>query len=134
MASSVTQLDSYINAYIVFIVIVTLGIGTGILGYFLSRLVSISKPEQAKDFRYECGNLPHGRARGWLAMQYFAYLIIFLTIEPIVIFSFTYLPLSYKFPITSIILTILIILILIPPLLFALQSAKSIDLWRVGEK
>ncbi|MEM1545630.1 MAG: NADH-quinone oxidoreductase subunit A [Candidatus Methanomethylicia archaeon] len=123
--------NPYINAYIAFISIIGIGIGIGIFGYIISRLVSISKSEPHKELRYECGNLPQGRARGWFIMQYFAYLIVFLTMEPIIILFFIYLPSSYKFFINSVILTFIIILSLVPSILFALKLAKNIDLWRI---
>jgi NADH-quinone oxidoreductase subunit A len=123
--------NPYINAYIVFTALIIIGIGTGVLGYVISKLVSISRSEPHKELRYECGNMPQGRARGWFIMQYFAYLIIFLTIEPIIILFFIYLPLSFKFFTNSVMLTLTITLSLIPSILFALKLAKEIDLWRI---
>jgi len=95
----------------------------------LARLIARGPEYPMKTMRYEAGNPPKGRARSWLPMQYYGYLIIFLAFEPILalIFLFPYyggsiLNMFYLF--------LAIIGIATPPFIYAVRQAGNIDLWR----
>ena len=113
---------------ITFAVTISLGVVVGLLGYLISRLITPRKEYPFKFERFEAGNPPHGKARGFFVMQYYAYLIIFLTIEPIAIYFFIIMSdiSSYPFSIT---LFSILILSLIPPLIFGLHEAKKVRIW-----
>lgn len=111
------------------IITLCLGIGIGILGYLISRLITPRKDYPFKFRRFETGNPPTGKARGLFVMQYFAYLIIFLTVEPIIIYLFVImLNLASSF-FSTLIIFLVLILALIPPLIFGLDEARKVRLW-----
>ena len=110
----------------------TLGFATGLLAFVISRLITPRFKHDFKFKRYEAGNPPYGRARGWFVMQYYAYLIVFLTVEPVLIFLFLILMSLHSLPNLVSSLFFMMIAILIPPLVFGLDSAKKVVLWLAG--
>jgi NADH-quinone oxidoreductase subunit A len=106
-----------------------LGIGLGLIGILLGKLLAPSRAFPKKRERYECANPPKGRARGLFMMQYYPYLILFLTLEPIMIYSFLFLLETHKYPVNALILFSGIVGMLIPPLIFGLHSARRLELW-----
>lgn len=83
-----------------------------------------------KDARYEAGNPPHGKARSWIPMQYYGYLILFLALEPILVLLYLY-P-EYMGPgrgEPSILVVVLAIMSL--PLIYGLRQAREIGRWRM---
>lgn len=110
----------------------TAGILLGLIGILLGRILPPSREYPLKRERFEAGNPPKGRARGWFSMQYYPYLIVFLTVEPVIVYSFLYLLATKSYPYDSITLLALIIAILTPPLIFGLDSARKIREWIVG--
>ena len=114
-------------------VIILLGLAVGIFGYVISRLITPRKDYPYKFERFEAGNPPHGRARGFFVMQYYAYLIIFLTVEPIVMFFFIIM-MDMHSSFFSIILFSILILSLIPPLVFGLNEAKKVEIWALKKE
>ncbi len=117
------------TVFLTFVVGLAIGVGLGIIGLLLGKLVSPSKELPKKRERYECANPPKGRARGWFMMQYYPYLIIFLTIEPIMIFSFLFLLGAHVHTLFVSALFAAILGVLIPPLIFGLSSARRLELW-----
>ena len=113
---------------LVLAIIISLGVFVGVLGYVISRLITPRREYPFKFERFETGNPPHGKARGFFMMQYYVYLIIFLTVEPIA-FYFFIIMLDLTSSPYSIILFSILILSLIPPLIFGLNEAKKVRLW-----
>jgi NADH-quinone oxidoreductase subunit A len=114
-------------------VILSVGVVVGLLGYVISRLITPRKEYPLKFERFEAGNLPQGRARGFFVMQYYAYLIIFLTVEPIAIFFFIIMVNIVSSPF-SIILFFILLLSLIPPLIFGLNEARKVTVWALRKE
>ncbi|HKZ88222.1 MAG TPA: NADH-quinone oxidoreductase subunit A [Candidatus Bathyarchaeia archaeon] len=121
------------NTIIAFVLALAAGFGFGLVGYAVSRLVAPPKPMPLKNERFECGNPPTKQGRGQLTMQYFAYLVVFLTVEPVFIYSFLLLMDAHQAFFSVVELFSLILLMLIPPLIFGLDSAKKIHLWQMRE-
>lgn len=115
--------------FLALIITLVLGIGIGILGYIVSRLITPRKEYPYKFGRFETGNPPSGSARGLFSMQYFAYLIIFLTVEPIIIYLFIIMFSLISSPFSTLIIFLILILALIPPLIFGLDEARKVKLW-----
>ena len=107
---------------------------TGLIGYLLSRIITPRRRYPMKFKRYEAGNPPKGKARGWFMMQYYAYLIVFLTVEPILIYLFILILGLHSHPISTSIIFMIFVLVLLPPLIFGLDSAKRVKLWFAEEK
>lgn len=106
-----------------------LGLGIGVIGVLLGKIISPSREFHRKKERYECANPPRGRARGLLMMQYYPYLILFLTVEPIMIYSLLLLLEAHSYPYLILLLFLGILGILVPPLVFGLYSARRLELW-----
>jgi NADH-quinone oxidoreductase subunit A len=100
----------------------------------VSRLVAPPKPTPLKNERFECGNPPSKEGRGQLTMQYYGYLVVFLTVEPVFIYSFLLLMDAHQAFSTVVALFAMILLMLIPPLIFGLDSARKIRLWKMKEE
>ncbi|RLG47828.1 MAG: hypothetical protein DRO06_02255 [Thermoproteota archaeon] len=109
-------------------VALALGVGIGLIGYALGRFLSPSREFPRKRRRYECGNPPAGRARGILVVQYYPYLIVFLTVEPVLIYvALALLAGPWALPTAA-----LMVGALLPPLIFALRTARRLELWSAG--
>ncbi|RLG53305.1 MAG: hypothetical protein DRN96_00225 [Thermoproteota archaeon] len=110
-----------------------IGVVIGAIGFVLGRIISPRRELPMKRERYECGNKPMGRARGWFAMQYYPYLIVFLTVEPIAIYCFLSLILAKEALLQVSAILALIVAMLAPTLLFGLEAARRVELWLVQE-
>ncbi len=118
------------NAIIAFVLALLGGIGFGIVGLAISRLVAPPKSLPMKNERFECGNPPTKGGRGQFTMQYYAYLVVFLTVEPVFIYSFLLL-MDARDAFSQVVqLFSVILLMLIPPLIFGLDSARKLGLWK----
>lgn len=83
-----------------------------------------------KDARYEAGNPPHGRARSWIPMQYYGYLILFLALEPVLVLLYLYpeyIGLSKRGPLILVAALAIVSL----PLVYGLRQAREIGRWRM---
>ncbi|ARM77154.1 NADH-quinone oxidoreductase subunit A [Acidianus manzaensis] len=67
--------------------ILVLIVGYG--GYKLLSLIVPHDPTPLKVSRFEAGNIPSGEGRLWFPLQYYGYLLIYVTIEPILVLLFT---------------------------------------------
>jgi len=121
--------DQGLQIMLTFSAALIIGVGIGILGFILGRLLAPSRNLERKRLRYECGNPPRGRARGLFMMQYYPYLIVFLTVEPVMIYSFLLLMEAHSSPSRVLLLFLIILGIITPPLVFGLNSARRLKLW-----
>ncbi|KXA99805.1 hypothetical protein AKJ40_02370 [candidate division MSBL1 archaeon SCGC-AAA259M10] len=107
----------------------TLPVAALLVGFFLSRLFTPRDYSKEKYDRFEAGNPPTGRARGYLAMQYYPYLVVFLTVEPVLIFIFLSIMSLHEYTLLVGSLFAILTIILALPLAFALDSARRLKLW-----
>jgi NADH-quinone oxidoreductase subunit A len=105
-----------------------------LLAFIAARILTPRHPTREKFARFEAGNPPFGRARGLFPMQYYPYLIIFLTVEPLVIYLFLIMMVLHEMALTVALLFAGLSLILAVPLIFALDSARRLELWVTREK
>ena len=105
-----------------------------LLAFIAARVLTPRHPSREKFARFEAGNPPFGRARGLFPMQYYPYLIIFLTVEPLVIYLFLIMMVLHDMTLTVALLFAGLSLVLAVPLIFALDSAKRLELWVTREK
>jgi NADH-quinone oxidoreductase subunit A len=122
------------STLIAFVLAIAGGIAFGIIGFIVSRIVAPPKPMTLKNERFECGNPPTHEGRGHLTMQYYAYLVVFLTVEPIFIYWFLLLMDAHRAFIPTAELFGVILAMLIPPMIFGLDSARKIGLWKMKEE
>jgi len=121
------------STLIAFVLAIAGGIGFGVIGFAISRVVAPPKPLPLKNERFECGNQPTYEGRGHLTMQYYAYLVVFLTVEPVFIFWFLLLMDAHQAFWTTVELFGVILAMLIPPIIFGLDSARKIGLWKMKD-
>jgi NADH-quinone oxidoreductase subunit A len=124
--------DTY--TLIAFVLALIGGLAAGLIGYAVSRLVAPSKDYPMKYERFEAGNPPTKKGRGWFTMQYYAYLVVFLTVEPVFIYLFLLLMEAHVLFFSVVQLFGLILLMLIPPIIFGLDAARKISLWRITDE
>jgi hypothetical protein len=67
-------------------------------------------------------------------MQYYAYLVVFLTVEPVLIYWFLLLLDVRQAFVPTVELFGVILAMLIPPIVFGLDSARKIGLWQMKEE
>ncbi len=108
---------------------VAIGIGLGIIGFILGKILSPAKEYPRKRERYECANPPRGRARGLFMMQYYPFLILFLTLEPIMIYSFLFLMEAHRYVLNTTLLFGAMVAILASPLVFGIYYVRRLELW-----
>jgi NADH-quinone oxidoreductase subunit A len=105
-----------------------------LLAFIAARVLTPRSPSPEKFARFEAGNPPYGRARGLFPMQYYPYLIIFLTVEPLVIYLFLIMMWLHQMAIPVGLLFAGLSVIVAIPILFALDSARRLELWVEREK
>ncbi len=108
---------------------IAIGIGIGIIGFILGKILSPAKEYPRKRERYECANPPRGRARGLFMMQYYPFLILFLTLEPIMIYSFLFLMEAHRYVLNTTLLFSAMVAILASPLVFGIYYVRRLELW-----
>jgi NADH-quinone oxidoreductase subunit A len=108
------------------LILPTLGL---FLAFVAGRVLTPRAPNPDKLARFEAGNPPFGRARGIFPMQYYPYLVVFLTVEPLVIYLFLILMTLHDTPVTVALLFGALCGMLAPPIIFALDSARRLNLW-----
>ncbi|MDK2383254.1 MAG: NADH-quinone oxidoreductase subunit A [Candidatus Korarchaeota archaeon] len=108
---------------------IAIGIGLGIIGFILGKILSPAKEYPRKRERYECANPPRGRARGLFMMQYYPFLILFLTLEPIMIYSFLFLMEAHRYILNTTLLFGAMVAILASPLVFGIYYVRRLELW-----
>jgi NADH-quinone oxidoreductase subunit A len=128
------QLPVETNTLIAFVLALIGGLAAGLIGYAVSRLVAPSKDYPMKYERFEAANPPTKKGRGWFTMQYYAYLVVFLTVEPVFIYLFLLLMEAHVLFFSVVQLFGLILLMLIPPIIFGLDAARKISLWRITDE
>lgn len=102
-------------------------------GYKILSMVVPSEYNPVKVSRFEAGNIPYGEGRLWFPLQYYGYVLVYTSIEPIVVLLFAISEAAYT---TSFILfrdlLILIlssIVILYPILYYAVKQVNTIEYW-----
>jgi len=128
------QLPVETNTLIAFVLALIGGLAAGLIGYAISRLVAPPKYYPMKYERFEAANPPTKKGRGWFTMQYYAYLVVFLTVEPVFIYLFLLLMEAHVLFFSVVQLFGLILLMLIPPIIFGLDAARKISLWRITDE
>ncbi len=99
------------------------------LAFLAARVLTPRDPAPEKFARFEAGNPPYGRARGIFPMQYYPYLIVFLTVEPLVIYLFLIMMSLHEMALLVAALFATLSAMVAVTILFALDSARRLDEW-----
>jgi len=120
--------DIYAIAMIILLVIVSLLIP--VAAYYISIAVSPDVEYVMKRERFESGNPRSGRSRGFFIMQYYPFLLMFSSLEPLVVLLIFILLSPYDLlNLVSYVLVVSLIIIL-PILYIVYKYAEVLDLWR----
>lgn len=103
-----------------------------LIAYAIGRAVAPSIDFPTKRERFESGNPPLGRAKGYFVMQYYPFLLMFAALEPfLILVMFVLLSYIASINISSLALLFVSLALIFPPLIYALKNAKVIDLWKM---
>ena len=104
-------------------------------GYKILSMVVPSEYNPVKVSRFEAGNIPYGEGRLWFPLQYYGYILIYTSIEPIVVLFFAIAEAAYSssFLLFRNLLIIILssIVILYPILYYAVKQVNTIENWLV---
>jgi NADH-quinone oxidoreductase subunit A len=67
-------------------IVVILAVGYG--GYKFLSVALQGRPSPLKTARFEAGNIPTGEGRLWFPLQYYGYLLVYTSLEPIIVLLF----------------------------------------------
>jgi NADH-quinone oxidoreductase subunit A len=120
--------DIYAVVIITLLVIVSLLIPIG--AYYISVAVSPEIEYDMKRERFESGNPRSGRSRGFFIMQYYPYLLMFSSLEPLIVLLIFILISPHEL-LNLISYAVFVSLIIILPILyFAYKYAEDLSLWK----
>jgi len=102
-------------------------------GYKFLSLVVPSEYNPVKVSRFEAGNIPYGEGRLWFPLQYYGYVLIYTSLEPIVVLFFAIAEAAYSTLLFRNFLIIILssIVILYPILYYAVKQVNIIENWLV---
>lgn len=109
-----------------------------VAGYGGYKLISLIVPHEyspLKVSRFEAGNVPSGEGRLWFPLQYYGYLLIYTTIEPIVVLLFVIAsaPFYHNFILFRNLVFILssFIILVYPVIYYAISQVNIIINWEL---
>ncbi len=101
------------------------------IAYLIGRTFSPPIDFPTKVDRFESGNIPYGRGRGYFLMQYYPYLLMFIAMESyVVLILFIAFSAVAGVILNSFLLILLSVVIILPSFVYALKKAGVIDLWK----
>jgi len=120
--------DIYAVAIIVLLVVVSLLIP--LIAHYISIAISPEIEYVMKRERFESGNPRSGRSRGFFIMQYYPFLLMFSSLEPLIVLL-VFILISPHELLNLITYAVLVSFIIILPILyFAYKFAEDLSLWR----
>jgi NADH:ubiquinone oxidoreductase subunit 3 (subunit A) len=112
-----------------FIVFAVLALVSGLIVLIIPMLLAPRHRSALKESSFEAGQLPPGEKRIRFALQYYAYLLLFLVFDVTIMILFVW---SYAFFTSGqygFVYQLLLLVVLIPPLLYTVKLSKAMDMW-----
>ena len=112
-----------------FVVFAVLALISGLLFLMIPLIFAPRSRSAIKEESFEAGQLPPGAKRIRFALQYYAYLLLFLVFDVTIMFLFVW---GYSFFTEGrygFAYPLLLVLALIPPLVFTVKLSKAMDMW-----
>jgi NADH-quinone oxidoreductase subunit A len=101
------------------------------VAYIIGRAMAPPIDYPTKAERFESGNLPSGKGRGYFLMQYYPYMLMFIAMESyVVLIVFIALSSIAGVIVNSILLILLSAIFILPSFAYAIKKAGVISLWR----
>ncbi|WP_126449137.1 NADH-quinone oxidoreductase subunit A [Sulfodiicoccus acidiphilus] len=111
-------------------IVLILAIGYG--GYKFLSIALEGKPSPLKTDRFEAGNIPTGEGRLWFPLQYYGYLLIYTTLEPIIVLLFlASSALTIQATYYLLFLVGALIIVLYPVINYAIRQINTISYWEL---
>ncbi|MEZ0248148.1 MAG: NADH-quinone oxidoreductase subunit A [Thermoproteus sp.] len=108
-------------------IIFLLILGLTLLAVYAIYLIAPQAPTEAKRRRYEAGNPPQGEAKSRLAMQYFGYVLMLVTLEPLIAVPIVYFAISPSY--ASAIYLLVIVALIVIAAMYAYAHSRDIRKW-----
>lgn len=113
---------------VAFTIVFLLILGLLFLAVYAIYLIAPQAPTEVKRRRYEAGNPPQGEAKSRLAMQYFGYVLMLVTLEPLIAVPLVYFALSPTSVESALYLVIIVVLLALASL-YAYVHSRDIRRW-----
>jgi NADH-quinone oxidoreductase subunit A len=111
------------------VVYALLAVVTGLLFLVVPLFFAPRRRSAIKEESFEAGQIPPGAKRIRFALQYYAYLLLFLVFDVTVMFLFVW---GYYFASEGgygFFYPLILILLLFPPLIYAVKLTKALGMW-----
>ena len=114
-----------------FLVLCVAGFGAlaAILMLLIPYFFAPRKYNPVKSKPFECGQVPQGTARVSLMMQYYAYLLMFVVFDVIVMFLFAWAVSYSSIGFQGSLFIIIFLLIVLVPMSYTLRLAGKKEIW-----
>ncbi|QKQ99493.1 NAD(P)H-quinone oxidoreductase subunit 3 [Metallosphaera tengchongensis] len=124
-----TYIQAALSFGLPFVLVLLAGYGT----YKLLSLALPNNPNPLKTSRFEAGNIPTGEGRLWFPLQYYGYLLVYTTLEPIVVLLFIVaaVPFYNNFTLfrNLIIVAGSFLILMYPILYYAIKQIDTLTYW-----
>ncbi|MCI2413795.1 MAG: NADH-quinone oxidoreductase subunit A [Candidatus Aramenus sp.] len=126
---------SYTQAIVAFGLPAVLFLLAGYGGYKVISLIVPHEPSPLKVSRFEAGNIPTGEGRLWFPLQYYGYLLVYTSLEPIVVLLFLIASAPYYTSLTLfrnlMVVVSSSVVVLYPVLLYAVRQINMALNWEL---
>jgi NADH:ubiquinone oxidoreductase subunit 3 (subunit A) len=111
-----------------FIVFAVLALVSGLLFLIIPIVFAPRHRSALKESSFEAGQLPPGEKRIRFALQYYAYLLLFLVFDVAIMILFVW---AYAFSASQygFVYPLILLLVLIPPLIYTVKLSRAMDMW-----
>ena len=112
-----------------FIVFAVLALVSGLLFLIIPMIFAPRHRSALKESTFEAGQLPPGEKRIRFALQYYAYLLLFLVFDVTIMILFVWGYAFFSAGQYGFGYPLILLLVLIPPLIYTVKLSKAVDMW-----
>jgi NADH-quinone oxidoreductase subunit A len=112
-----------------FVVFALVAVVSGLLLLIVPLFLAPRRRSAIKDETFEAGQLPPGEKRIRFALQYYAYLLLFLVFDVIIMFLFVWGYSFFSEGRYGFFYPILLIAVLLPPLIYTVKLSRAKGMW-----
>jgi NADH-quinone oxidoreductase subunit A len=112
-----------------FVVFAVLALVSGLIFLIIPILLAPRHRSALKESSFEAGQLPPGEKRIRFALQYYAFLLLFLVFDVTIMILFVW---GYAFFTSGqygFVYPLILLLVLVPPLVYTVKLSKAMDMW-----
>jgi NADH:ubiquinone oxidoreductase subunit 3 (subunit A) len=112
-----------------FIVFAVLSLISGLLFLIIPIVFAPRHRSALKEASFEAGQIPPGAKRIRFALQYYAYLLLFLVFDVTIMILFVWGYAFFSAARYGFVYPLILLLVLIPPLIYTVKLSKAMDMW-----